>query len=408
MKKNKHTKIRHNIIANILKPGVHLFFKLFFGLDLTKYKLNNNQPYLILSNHIGAYDPIFISLSFNRPIYYVASDHLFRLSIVSKILKFCFAPIPISKTMIDVKSIRHIRSVASESGCIGLFPSGNGSFNGEEAYISPSIGKLVKLLNIPVILYNLQGLYFCTPRWAANHRKGKFTGTIVKHISVEEIKKFSSEQLSDIIIKNLKTSAYDIQQTNMQPYKGRNASMFLERALYTCPECHSRNTMQSNNDIFYCKECNYSVKYNTFGFFEAASEHSVYFDTIIKWDNWQKKLLLEEYKNGILFNKDTPLYADDKIKLFSCFYMKKNVLLAAGVMKLFYDRIEIVSDTKSTIFYIADILEAQAILGQIIQFSCQDGSYYEVKSDFVYSALKYVHIINLIKNGEGQSGLLSI
>ncbi|MEL7570139.1 MAG: hypothetical protein AAGU14_06210, partial [Eubacteriaceae bacterium] len=78
MKKNKHTKIRHNIIANILKPGVHLFFKLFFGLDLTKYKLNNNQPYLILSNHIGAYDPIFISLSFNRPIYYVASDHLFR------------------------------------------------------------------------------------------------------------------------------------------------------------------------------------------------------------------------------------------------------------------------------------------------------------------------------------------
>ncbi|NMC57525.1 MAG: hypothetical protein GYA50_09920 [Eubacteriaceae bacterium] len=408
MKTNKHTKVRHNIIANILRPPVHLFFKLFFGLNLTKYKLDKNQPYLILSNHIGGYDPIFISLSFNQPIYYVASDHLFRLSFISKILKFCFAPIPISKTMIDIKSIRHIKSVASENGCIGLFPSGNGSFNGEEAYISPAIGKLVKLLNIPVILYNLQGLYFCTPRWAAHHSKGCFNGKIVRQIEVEEIKNYSSEQLSDIIITNLKTSAYETQKANMQPYKGRNPAMYLERALYTCPHCHSRNTMQSKNDIFYCTKCNYSVKYNTFGFFESENKNSVCFDSIIMWDNWQKELLLKEYKNDILFNKDTPLYTDEKIKLFSCFYMKKNVLLHTGVLKLFYDRIEIVSDTKSSIFYLADILEIQAILGQILQFSTQDGSFYEIKSDFVYSALKYVHIINLIKNGEGQSGLFSV
>lgn len=408
MKKNKHIFIRHKIIADILRPPVHLFFKLFFGLNLTKYKLNNNQPYLILSNHIGGYDPIFISLSFNQPIYYVASDHLFRLSFISKLLKYCFAPIPISKTMIDVKSIRHIKNVASQNGCVGLFPSGNGSFNGEEAYISPSIGKLVKLLNIPVIIYNLRGLYFCTPRWAKNHRKGFFNGKIIMRISAEEIKNCSSDELSDIIIKNLKTSAYKIQQEDMHSYKGRNPAMHLERALYTCPKCRSRNTMKSKNDIFYCTKCNYSVRYNQFGFFEAVSKNTVYFDTIIKWDNWQKKILIEEYKNDILFNKDTPLYSDENIKLFSCFYMKKNILLYSGVLKLFYNRIEITSCKENTVFYFDDILEIQAILSQILQFSSLNGNYYEIKSNSVYSALKYVHIINLIKNGEGESGLFSV
>ena len=136
MNKNKHTSIRHKIIANILRHPVHIFFKIFFGLNLTRYKLENNKPYLILSNHIGGYDPIFISLSFNRPIYYVASDHLFRLSFLSKLLKYFFAPIPISKTMIDIKSIRHMKSDVSKNGCVGLFPYGNGYFNGQESYIS--------------------------------------------------------------------------------------------------------------------------------------------------------------------------------------------------------------------------------------------------------------------------------
>jgi hypothetical protein len=88
--------------------------------------------------------------------------------------------------------------------------------------------------------------------------------------------------------------------------------------------------------------------------------------------------------------------------------MKKNVLLHTGVLKLFYDRIEITSDKENTVFYLDNIFEMQAILGQILQFSSQDGNFYEIKSDFVYSALKYVHIINLIKNGEGESGLFSV
>jgi ribosomal protein L37AE/L43A len=310
--------------------------------------------------------------------------------------------------MIDVKSIRHIRSVASQNGCVGLFPSGNGSFNGEEAYISPSIGKLVKLLNIPVILYNLDGLYFCSPRWSKHHRKGRFCGKIVRRITEEEIKTLSSEELSDIIINDLRISAYKTQKSVMRVYKGRDAAMHLQRALYTCPKCRSRGFMQSAGDAFFCEKCNYSVKYNSFGYFEPRNNEMVYFETITEWDNWQKNYLLEQYAENKLFVKDRPLYTDKNIKLYSCFYMKKNELLQKGEMKLYSDRIEIISTDKTKIFYIKDILETQAILGQILQFSVQGGEFFEIKSSSVFSALKYVHILNLIKNGSGPDGLFSI
>jgi hypothetical protein len=64
-------------------------------------------------------------------------------------------------------------------------------------------------------------------------------------IGAEEIKNYSSDELSDIINNKPKTSAYKNAETNMQSYKGRNPAMYLERALYTCPKCHSRNTMKS-------------------------------------------------------------------------------------------------------------------------------------------------------------------
>lgn len=409
MNNNKYVFFRHKIIAAILRNPVCLFFKLFFGYSVNKYHLEDNQPYLILSNHIGGYDPILISLSFNQPIYYVASDHLFRLKFLSKLLYFCFAPIPIAKTSMDIKSIKLIKRVAFQKGCIGLFPSGNGSFNGKEAYISDSIGKLAKLLNIPIIIYNLEGLYFSTPRWGKKHRKGLFTGRIVKKLSLEEISQLSSEDLSSIIIGSLKTDAYALQERNMQSYKGSDKAMYLERLLYTCPKCKTRMSMHSAKDSLYCDHCNNNVKYNNFGYLLPADEAAVYFKTVTEWDEWQKKLLLEEYKKNTLFTDDVALYTDHNINLYSCQYSNKNIFLFNGDMHLFSDRIELKStfDEKMT-FFIENILEIQAILGQTLQFSMNNGEVYETKSHKIYCAIKYVHIINLIKLGGNLNGLFSI
>ncbi len=406
---NKYVFFRHRIIASILRCPVYLFFKLFFGYSVNKYHLKNDKPYLILSNHIGAYDPILISLSFNQPIYYVASDHLFRLKFLSKLLYFCFAPIPIAKTSMDIKSIKLIKRVAAQKGCIGLFPSGNGSFNGKEAYITDSIGKLAKLLNIPILLYNLSGLYFSTPRWGKHRRKGYATGQIIKTLNIEEINKLSPDELSEIIITSLSTDAYAFQEQNMYSYKGSQPAMYLERVLYTCPKCKTYMNMRSQKNIFYCECCKNTAVYTDFGYFEAYDQESVYLDTITKWDEWQKEYILEKYKNNLLFTTDAPLYTDYEIDLYSCQYSNKNIFLFSGIMHLFSDRIEFKPkhDKKMT-FYIENIVEIQAILGQTLQFTMCDGMIYETKSKQIYCAIKYVHIINLIKLGGGINGLFSI
>ncbi len=409
MNNSKHVFPRHKIIASILRGPVYLFFKLFFGYSVNKYNLKNNKPYLILSNHIGAYDPILISLSFNVPIYYVASDHLFRLNFISKLLNFCFAPIPIAKTSMDIKSIKSIKRVTAQKGCIGLFPSGNGSFNGKEAYITDSIGKLAKLLNIPIILYNLDGLYFSTPRWGKKRRRGFSTGQIVKELSIEEVNQLPSDDLSKIIIESLKTDAYEFQNENMYSYKGSQNAMYLERVLYICPKCKTYISMHSKKNIFYCDHCKNTVTFTDFGYFKAFDETTICFATITHWDEWQKQYILERYKNDTLFTDDTPLYTDLNIDLFSCQYSKKNTFLANGIISLFSDRIEFQpTSSKKTTFFIEDIMEIQAILGQTLQFTMRDGMLYETKSNQIYCATKYVHIINLIKSGGGVNGLFSI
>ena len=45
-----------------------------------------SSPYLVLSNHNVDLDPALIGFSFPKQMYFVASEHVYRVGIVSKIL----------------------------------------------------------------------------------------------------------------------------------------------------------------------------------------------------------------------------------------------------------------------------------------------------------------------------------
>ena len=83
---------RHAFFWKILRPIVALFAKLRFGYT---YEIAENLPdkYIVLSNHVTDYDPIFVAASFPRQMYFVASEHVARWKTLYKLLKYLHEPI---------------------------------------------------------------------------------------------------------------------------------------------------------------------------------------------------------------------------------------------------------------------------------------------------------------------------
>ena len=80
---------RYKIAWACLLPPVRLFLKLKFGY---KYKMAKNLPdnYIVLSNHVTDFDPLFVGSSFSKQMFFVASEHTTRWGLASKLLKYFF------------------------------------------------------------------------------------------------------------------------------------------------------------------------------------------------------------------------------------------------------------------------------------------------------------------------------
>ena len=113
-KSNKWCKKRHKFVFALLRGLLGITFKIMYGYKAKKIKLDKDKGYFILSNHQALLDPFFLSLSFNKPIYFVATDNLFTHKFVSKLIIYLVNPIPKRKAAIDATCLKNCLKVAKE------------------------------------------------------------------------------------------------------------------------------------------------------------------------------------------------------------------------------------------------------------------------------------------------------
>ena len=142
-------------------------------------ELKGKGPFLVLSNHTVPEDPIIISFAFPFVLYFFATEQIFNLGWLSKLLKYAANPISKSKSVSDMNAIRKSKNIIKQGGSVALFPEGNVTYNGQTSKIDIQIVKLIRLLKVPVILYRTQGLYLANPRWALFKKKGRSSGGVV-------------------------------------------------------------------------------------------------------------------------------------------------------------------------------------------------------------------------------------
>jgi len=377
----------HKALFPILRYSIGQIIKLSYGFKFKRYK-GPNKPTLIFSNHNTNLDPALIGIAFSRHIYFLASEHAFRVGFASKLLSFCFAPIPFNKARTDVNSIKEVLRRIKAGASVCLFPEGDRSFNGQTCPIAISTAKLVKASGADLITYRLECAYFVAPRWAENKRKGNIYGTVVNNYTADELKTMTADDVLAAIERDLFEDAYQRQISSPQQYTGKNLAESIETVLYLCPVCRKFGKIKSKGNRFYCS-CGLEGMYTEEGFLKGDS---LQFSTITKWDHWQTGQLPDIIKAA----GDDTICTDENQQLFEINPAVSKTLIGEGVMRINRTTFHCAGHD----FPLSNVTRFTVVGQKELMFAMIDGPTYEVRSNTPRSALKYREIYRVLTGEE--------
>ena len=367
----RHQKI-WRILYRLLIPYVKRKFHLHWET------LSVDGPVLIVPNHVSAWDPLLVAACLpHKQVYFVASEHLFRLGLVTKLLNWLVAPIPRRKASIGtdtVKScLRHLR--AGHSVC--LFAEGEQTWDGLNIPVFPATGKLVKSAGVTLVTVRIEGGYLSLPRWGKSVRRGQVYVHPVGVYPPDALINMSPQEINALIDRDIAEDAWQRQREQAVAYHGRRIAEGLETALYLCPSCRKISSLHTRYDRLFCS-CGFSLRYTETGFFAPQEP----FATIAEWDRWQRKSLHERLSaaEGLLFSD--PSVSLSRIDAGHC-----ESVLGSGELQQYKDRL----CCAGLEFPLASISYMAMVQADLLLFSCEN-AYYQLQTRGRVNLRKYLEI----------------
>lgn len=391
----KYVKSRHRFFFAASRPIARAFLAPKLNFKTKPVKLDKGQNYLILSNHQSYLDPVFIALTIKSPIYFIASDTLYSKKWYLRLLFYCFAPIKKRKGVADIACIRTMCAIAKEGGNVAVFPEGNRQWNDSRYYIDRAVVKLVRLIKLPLILYNFRGGYGVQPRWGKSVRKGKFTGAVREIIPWEEISAMSDDELYGKIVSSLKV----IDSDSGELYKSRERAEYLERELFVCPKCGAASALHSQGNDIKCEHCGLTVTYGE-DLHLSSPDPDFKFDKLVDWYEFQ-----QHYVRDFDLSSSDIICSDDDVNLFDKTEQQRT-LITSGKLTLSKDTLSVGDRQVPT----SEIFGCSALDGNKLTLDVGDRSYLIIGTER-FNGIKYLLFFNRVckqiaeKGGDKYYGL---
>lgn len=395
---------RHQAVVSIASPVAGLLARMLYGYKAEPYG-SGERPCLVLSNHVSMLDPVFVGLSFTFPLYYVAADDVFRKRFWSRLLVWLISPIPKIKGMSDLTTVREMVSAVKQGGSICLFPNGNTTYSGDEQHIVKGIGRLVKLLKITLVIYNLEGLYGIDPRWGRTLRKGKSYGRIRTVLQYDEYKNIPNDEFDQLIKEHLSVSAVN-QKLSPPQYKSPRKAEYLERVLFLCPNCQQIGTFCSSGNTIRCTKCGYTLEYLedlTFKLIQGSHEMRNVKELYDYQVNFMNSMTDEGLKKRLPLTSDHEIFGEESRGKPNVIHMKD------ASISLTYDELSI-SNTAGKRSFSLDEIEGFAIHGRNKLLFFTHDNYYYLQGNKRRNALQFLYFFYTIKRltGRNEDGFLGI
>ena len=334
--------------------------------NFTHDNVTEEGPFMVISNHVTNWDPLLVALSFpNDNLHFVASEHLFRMGFVSKLINFLVAPISRRKGSSGLDTAMHSLRTIRAGGSVGIFGEGECTWDGNSVGIVSSTGTLARASGAKLVTYRLEGGYFTFPRWALKQRRGKMRGHVVNIYTPEQLKGMRPDAITEMINRDIFENAQERQDSEKVRFKSSRRAENLETALFMCPKCRRVGTLRSKGVNFGC-ECGFGVEFTEYGTFEPAAP----FRTIIEWDKWQHEMLASgEYVSG-----DTS-FADEGVALNEVDDEHNMNELCRGTLTMKRGALELCGHS----FNLKDIHNMAIVRTNRLYFD-YDGKYYELRA----------------------------
>ena len=367
---------RHKLIWRLLALPVTCLTHIKFKLQAEPVRVDG--PMLLIPNHACAWDPLLTAMCVrHKQTYFVASEHLFRLGWISRLIQRALAPIPRRKASSGADTVkaclRHLR--AGHSVC--LYAEGEQCWCGQSQKVFPATGKLAKSSGATLVTLKIEGNYLSCPRWGKGVRRGRVRCYPVGIYPPEVLSGMNPKEINALIERDIAEDAWQRQREDPAVYRGRRLAEGLEKALYLCPSCKRIGGLHTRGDRLFC-DCGLSVRYTETGFFSPDTP----FADLAEWDAWQREELhRRSFPHGDM------LFGDEELQLVRLIPGHGEETLGNGALEQYEDRLVCAGHS----FPLDEISDMAAVLTSRLLLT-HEGNYYEIRTDKSVNIRKYLDI----------------
>ena len=292
---------------------------------IRKYRAEGlKPPYLLLCNHNAFMDfKVATKAIFPyRANYVVAIDGFIgRDQLLRDIGCICKR-----KFTNDVTLIKHLRQVIKNGNIAVIYPEARYSLCGTTAVLPASLGKLCRLLGVPVVTLICHGHHINSPFWNLHDRRVAPTeADLTVLYTAEELRNADPDEINKKIVEAFQYDDYAWQkEKNIRvTYPGRAEG--LHKVLYQCPACGTEFRMSSKGTKIFCGSCGKTWTMSEYGEL-SADEGETEFSHIPDWYEWERDNVRREVEGGT--------YSSGKlhVKVDSLPNAKKFIRLGEGIM----------------------------------------------------------------------------
>ncbi len=260
-------------------------------------KLGKKEPCFILMNHSS-----FIDLKIANRLLYPRKYNIVTTSdgfIGRNFLMRHIGCIPTKKFVGDVSLLHDMMyAVKRYNSSILMFPEASYSFDGTATPLPSSLGRCIKMLELPVVMIKTEGAFARDPLYNnLQLRKVEVSAKMEYLLSPEEIKSMKSNDINELLKNQFSFDNFKWQKENGvkidEPFRADS----LNRVLYKCPNCLAEGKTEGKGTSLTCHACGKVYEMLEDGSMQAV-EGDTEFSHIPDWYAWERECVRREIEDG--------------------------------------------------------------------------------------------------------------
>ena len=210
----------------------------------------------------------------------------------------------------DTTLIRHLARVIQNGDIAVVYPEARYSLCGTTAVLPESLGKLCKLLCVPVVTLICHGHHVNSPLWNLHDRGVKPTeAEFTVQYTAQQLKEVTAAEINQRLVAAFQYDDFKWQKERgiRTPYSKRAEG--LHKVLYQCPACGREYKMISQGAKLICTECGKSWTMSEFGELSADVDETE-FSHIPDWYEWERSNVRAQIEAGTYSTGSMPVTVD--------------------------------------------------------------------------------------------------